>query len=172
VKTLAILVVLLISPSCLARTKPLSVCDVLKKPVDWNNNIVLLRAHYGSGMEDSFLYDERCPSQEIRFDYPGRAAQEDALMGDRLTPRRTPVTLKQNHQLVEFQKYAEIVDERKPMCPGLGILLTIRGRIDSKRDMRLTKKCGKPFGMCSYPARLVLESVQTVALDKSKPQCK
>jgi len=64
---------------------------------------VLLRAHYGSGMEDSFLYDERCPSQEIWFDYPGRAAQEDALMGDRLTPRRTPVTLKQNHQLVEFR---------------------------------------------------------------------
>ena len=171
-KSLAILQIILILPSCLAQTKPLSVCDVLKKSADWNNNIVLLRAHYGSGMEDAFLYDERCPGQEISFDYPEAAAHEDALVEDRLAPQRTPVTLNKNDQLMEFEKDAAVRDENNPLCPGLGILLTIRGRFDSQRDPRRKSKCEKPFGMCNYPARFVLESVQSIALDKSKPQCK
>lgn len=173
-KPTAILPVVALLPSCFAQTKPLSVCDILKKPADWNNNIVLLRAHYGSGMEDAFLYDERCPGQEIWFDYPGAAAHEDAIVEDSLAPQRTPANLKQDDQFMEFEKYARVRDEKRPMCPGVGSLLTVRGRIDSQRDPRRKNKnkCEKPFGMCNYPARLVLESVQSVALDKSKPQCK
>jgi len=71
-KTLAILVVLLISPSCLARTKPLSVCDVLKKPVDWNNNIVLLRAHYGQEWKTPF-----CTTSDARAKKSGSIIQKE-----------------------------------------------------------------------------------------------
>ena len=58
-------------------TNPLSVCDIQARRADWDNNVVLLKAHHGSGMEDSFLWDERCPGKDIKLDYPEEAEKAD-----------------------------------------------------------------------------------------------
>lgn len=71
-------------------------------------------------MEDSFLYDERCPGQEVWFDYPDAAAHEDALVEDKLAFQRAPVTLKQNDQLMEFRKYSGVRDEKEAHVSGAG----------------------------------------------------
>jgi hypothetical protein len=162
----------LLSALCLAQTKPLSVCDILSRPADWNNNVVLVRAHHGSGMEDSFLYDDRCPGREIWFDYPENAAQDDALVKDKLSNRRTPVTLQRDKKFSDFERYANLRDDKNPLCPALDLVITVRGRLDSKRGKPVTKNCPEPFGMCNYPARFVLESVQDVSIGHSKPRCK
>jgi hypothetical protein len=171
-KLAAVALLPLFSALCFPQTKPLSVCDLLNKPDDWDNQLVLVRAHYGSGMEDSFLHDEHCPSQQIWFDYPEAAAKEDAVVNDKLAQQRIPVSLKRDRQLVHFEKYASVRDPAKPMCPGLDIVLTAHGRVDTKRDTPLNKNCREPFGMCNYRARLVLESIQDVSVSDSKPLCK
>jgi hypothetical protein len=171
VKLAAVALVPLLSLLCLAQTKPLSVCDILTRPSVWNDNVVLVQAHYGWGMQDSFLWDERCRGEEIFFNYPQFAAKEDALLKDKLADRRTPVILKRDKQLADFEQYRSQWDEKNPMCPELDIIVTVRGRIDSKRSVPLNKKCLKPFGMCNYQARLVLESVQEVGATDSKPKC-
>lgn len=162
----------LLSVLCLAQTKPLSVCDILRRPADWDNNVVLVQAHYGSGMEDSFLYDNRCPGREIWFDYPEHAAQEDLLAKDRSANRRIPVALKRDNKFADFERYASLRNDKNTLCPALDLVVTVRGRLDSKRDWPVNKNCPQPFGMCNYRARLVLESVQDVSIGNSNPRCK
>ena len=154
-----------------AQTRPLSVCDIVAHAADWDNNVVLIRAHYRLGMEDSFLFDDRCQGKTIWFDYPESAAQEDALLKDKLSSKRKAVTLDKNRNLAELEHYAGMRDESNQMCQRMDIEITAVGRIDSKRGIIDKKNC-EPFGMCNYPARFVLASVREVTANESKQPCR
>jgi hypothetical protein len=171
-KTAALLFLpLMLIATGVAQTRPLSVCDVVKHTGDWDNNVVLIRAHYYGGMEDSFLFDDRCQGKTIWFDYPESAAQEDALLKDSLSSKRKTIILDKNSNLAAFQHYAGLRVESNPMCQRIDIEITAVGRIDSKRGIVDKKNC-EPFGMCNYPARFVLASVREVTASESKQPCR
>lgn len=161
---------LLLSAFSLAQTKPLSVCDILRRAADWDNNIVLVRAHAGGGLEDFFLGDDDAQCA-IWFAYPDAAAQDDATVNRTFARRRIPVSLKRDSKFADFARSGKR-DDKNPTCPGLDLVVTVWGRLDSKQNKSVSKTCPQPFGMCNYRARLVLESVEDVTIGHSKPRCK
>ena len=164
---------LLTQSSIASKTTPLSVCNVHARLEDWDNNIVVLRAHYGSGMEDSFLWDDRCLGKDIQLEQPQFADEEDSTLRARFPTKRQPVSLERNEQLLKFEKIASIRDEKNVMCPKHDVIIEAVGRIDTIRKVSTDNpKCRLTFGMCNYAARFVLQSLTEVAAGSGKAMCK
>ena len=169
--TALLLVILMVVIASVAQTKLLSVCEIVAHVSDWNNNVVLIQAHYHSGFEDSFLFDEKCPGKEIWLDYPESAAKEDALLNDTQRTKRTFVSLDKDAKFPEFERYASVRDKHNPMCQQLEIEIAAVGRVDTKRGVAPKKNC-QPFGMCNYPARFVLATIRQVSAGESMQPCR
>lgn len=171
-KLVSIALPLLLSALCLAQTEPLFVCKILSRAADWDNNIVLVRAHYVSFWDSSSAIleddDTHCSIELVK---PEVAAQEDAEEKRKYASRRTPVTLKVDSKLADLYRYGSVRDDKNPDCPMLDVVATVWGRVDSKPIQPAKKHCSKPFG-CKYEPRLVLESVEEVSIGHSKPPCK
>jgi hypothetical protein len=155
------------------KTNPLSVCDIQARRADWDNNVVLVKAHYGSGMEDSFLWDEKCPGKDIELEYPEQAEEIDKSLGAAFPSKSKPVSLSRDDKFLQFEKLVSIRDENNIMCQKLDVVIEAVGRIDTKREAaKSNPNCRLPFGMCNYSARFILQSVKDVHAVTGKPMCK
>ena len=152
------------------KTTPLSVCEILDHSKDWDNQVVLIKAHYGSGMEDSFLWDERCQGREIELEYPDGADRDDRSLHDLAYKHRIRVELNEDKNVKDFEK---LVSAKDGMCQKQDVLLEAVGRVDTRRQFEeKNPNCRLDFGMCNYSARFVLESVKEVRATNTKPKCK
>jgi hypothetical protein len=157
----------------LLKATPLSVCEILDHSKDWDNNVVLIKAHYGSGMEDSFLWDEGCQGREIDLEFPNGADRGDKDLRDLASSHRIRVELNEDKNFEKFEKLVSVRNEKNVMCQKQEIILEAVGRVDTKRQFEeKNPNCRLDFGMCNYSARFVLESVKEVSATNTKPKCK
>ena len=173
----AFLLVLALSTPTLLRaatdvsTRPLTVCEIHAKQADWDNHMVLIKAHYGSGMEDSFLWDERCPDKNIELVFPKEAEETDK--GAVFPSSRRTVSLSRDENFVRFDKLVSPRAENNVTCQKFDVVIKAVGRIDTKRDVpKATSDCRHSFGMCNYSARFVLKSLKDVHVVAGPPICK